>query len=133
MKLQESAVTGEGLDEIGKYMESGKTIVFMGSSGVGKSTLLNKLADRDIMYVNDIREDDSKGRHTTTHRQLVLLPSGGMIIDTCGVRGRNTTGRRVIILEFVHFAKHFTFTVDGEDFRNKKLVEGIKVLVVVRI
>jgi len=49
------------------------------------------------------------------------------------VRGRNTTGRRVIILEFMHFARHFTFTVDGEDFRNKKQIEGVKVFVAVRI
>lgn len=81
-----STVTGEGLDEISVYDVSGKTIVFMGSSGVGKSTLLNRLAGGDIMYVNDIREDDSKGRHTTTHRQLILLPSGCMIIDTPGMR-----------------------------------------------
>lgn len=81
-----SAVTGEGLEGINQYAASGKTIVFMGSSGVGKSTLLNRLAGEDVMDVNDIREDDSKGRHTTTHRQLVLLPSGCMVIDTPGMR-----------------------------------------------
>jgi len=73
-----SAVTGEGLDDIGQYIACGKTMVFIGSLGVGKSTLLNRLAGREIMHVNSIREDDSKGRHTTAHRQLVLLPSGCM-------------------------------------------------------
>ena len=81
-----SAVTGEGLDDIGQYIACGKTMVFIGSSGVGKSTLLNRLAGREIMHVNSIREDDSKGRHTTAHRQLVLLPSGCMVIDTPGMR-----------------------------------------------
>lgn len=62
----------------------------------------------------------------------VILPSYSAA-DTRGVRGRNTKGHRVIILEFVHFAKHFAFSADGEDFRNKKLIEGVKVLVAVRI
>lgn len=81
-----SSVNGEGLEELDKYTSSGKTIVFLGSSGVGKSSLLNKLAGHVLMDVKDIREDDSKGRHTTTYRQLVLMPSGCMIIDTPGMR-----------------------------------------------
>ncbi len=81
-----SAVTEEGMNEIGQYAKEGKTIVFMGSSGVGKSTLLNKLAGKDVMDVNEIREDDSKGKHTTTYRQLILLPSGCAVIDTPGMR-----------------------------------------------
>jgi ribosome biogenesis GTPase len=55
-------------------------------SGVGKSSLLNALMDREVMAVKDIREDDSRGRHTTTHRQLFMLPSGAMVIDTPGMR-----------------------------------------------
>lgn len=81
-----SAKTGEGLDALADYMMPGKTIVFLGSSGVGKSSLLNALAGEEIMAVNGIREDDSKGRHTTTHRQLILLKNGAMIIDTPGMR-----------------------------------------------
>ncbi len=81
-----SCVTGEGLEELSAYVKSGKTIVFLGSSGIGKSTLLNTLAKSDIMKVNSIREDDSKGRHTTTHRQLIRLENGAMIIDTPGMR-----------------------------------------------
>ena len=81
-----SAVTGLGIDKIAKYMIPTKTMVFLGSSGVGKSTLVNALAGENVMVVNNIREDDSKGRHTTTHRQLIMLKSGVMIIDTPGMR-----------------------------------------------
>lgn len=81
-----SAKTGAGLDALADYMAPGKTIVFLGSSGVGKSSLVNALAEEDIMTVNEIRKDDSKGRHTTTHRQLLLLKNGAMIIDTPGMR-----------------------------------------------
>lgn len=81
-----SAKTGFGLNELSKYMQKGKTLVFLGSSGVGKSSLVNTLAGEDIMDVNGIREDDSKGRHTTTHRELIMLKNGVMIIDTPGMR-----------------------------------------------
>ncbi len=81
-----SAVTGYGLPELSARMTKGKTIVFLGSSGVGKSSLVNALAGEVIMTVREIREDDSRGRHTTTHRQMIKLPSGTLVIDTPGMR-----------------------------------------------
>ena len=81
-----SSHTGYGLDELSEYLRPGITIVFLGMSGVGKSSLLNALMNQDVMAVQAIREDDSRGRHTTTHRQLFMLPSGAMVIDTPGMR-----------------------------------------------
>lgn len=81
-----SAVTGAGLDELRAYLRPGRTAVLLGSSGVGKSTLVNALAGRMQMATQAIRQDDARGRHTTTHRELVLLPSGALILDTPGMR-----------------------------------------------
>lgn len=81
-----SCVTGEGIEDIKKYFTQGKTVALLGSSGVGKSTLVNTLAGKELLKTQDIREDDDKGRHTTTHRELLLLPGGGLILDTPGMR-----------------------------------------------
>ena len=81
-----SCITGYGLDSIKKYFSKGNTIVFLGSSGVGKSTLVNTLYGDNVMKTSDIREEDSRGRHTTTSRNLIMLPNGAMIIDTPGMR-----------------------------------------------
>lgn len=81
-----SAYDGSGLDDLCVYLQPGKTAVFLGSSGVGKSSLVNALAGEEVMTTGGIREDDSKGRHTTTHRQLLMLRAGFMIIDTPGMR-----------------------------------------------
>jgi len=80
-----SALTGEGLDAIRAHLAPGRTAVLLGSSGVGKSTLVNALAGREIMTVREIRGDDT-GKHTTTHRELILLPDGALILDTPGMR-----------------------------------------------
>ncbi len=81
-----SAISGEGLTEIQALFTEGVTGALLGSSGAGKSTLTNALCGEMLMKVSDIREDDAKGRHTTTHRELVILPSGGCLIDTPGMR-----------------------------------------------
>jgi len=81
-----SSRTGYGLEKLEGYLKPGNTVVFLGSSGVGKSSLVNALAGEEIMATGAIREDDSRGRHTTTHRQLLRLRSGVLVIDTPGMR-----------------------------------------------
>ena len=81
-----SSLTGDGLDVVRSYVEPGKTIALLGSSGVGKSTLVNTLVGQELLLVKEIRESDGEGRHTTTHRQLVPIPGGGLVLDTPGMR-----------------------------------------------
>ncbi len=81
-----SAAAGNDLDALLPYLEVGRTAALLGSSGVGKSTLINRLLGREALRTAPVRESDSRGRHTTAHRKLVLLPSGGMIMDTPGMR-----------------------------------------------
>lgn len=81
-----SAKTGAGYDEVARYVTAGKTVAFIGSSGVGKSTLINRLLGKELLATKTIRTDDDKGRHATTSRQLLLLPQGGLVIDTPGMR-----------------------------------------------
>jgi len=81
-----SVVTGNGLQEIAQYFKRGQTVALLGSSGVGKSTLINHLTGVDLLKVQTVRDGDDRGRHTTTHRELILLPAGGLVLDTPGMR-----------------------------------------------
>ena len=81
-----SAKHDTGLDSLSRYLQPGKTLALLGSSGVGKSTILNRLLGREVQAVQEVREDDAKGRHTTRSRQLFLLPSGALVLDTPGLR-----------------------------------------------
>lgn len=81
-----SAHTGEGIDQLQDYLIPDSTILLIGSSGVGKSTLVNLLSQKDQMKVSQIREEDGRGHHTTTHRQLIMLPNNITLIDSPGLR-----------------------------------------------
>jgi ribosome biogenesis GTPase len=81
-----SSLTGDGVEALRPWLVPGQTIALVGSSGVGKSTLLNYLAGEELMATREIREDDGRGRHTTTHRELFRLPGGALMLDTPGVR-----------------------------------------------
>jgi len=85
-------ISGHGIDEVYELIAPGTTIALLGSSGVGKSTLLNALMGEDVQETGGIREEDSKGRHTTTHRELFMLPGGGLVIDTPGMREVQVVG-----------------------------------------
>jgi ribosome biogenesis GTPase / thiamine phosphate phosphatase len=80
-----SAETGEGIDGLGQYLAGGRTAALLGSSGVGKSSIINRLLADEHFRTNAVRSD-GRGRHTTTHRELVAVPGGGVIVDTPGLR-----------------------------------------------
>lgn len=84
--LQLSALTGNGIEKLSEFLSPGRTVVLAGRSGVGKSSIINKLAGERIMDTGEERRQDRRGRHTTTRRQLVRLPSGALFIDTPGLR-----------------------------------------------
>ena len=93
-----SSYTGFGLDRLEAYFRPGTTIALLGSSGAGKSTLINTLAGREVMRTGGIREDDSKGRHTTTHREMIEI-NGVSFIDTPGLRELGMIGAQEGITE----------------------------------
>jgi ribosome biogenesis GTPase len=90
--LSLSSHTGEGLDDLRALLAPGVTAVLLGSSGAGKSTLVNRLLGCERQRTIEVRESDSRGRHATTHRELFLLPGGGLLIDTPGLRAFGLTG-----------------------------------------
>jgi ribosome biogenesis GTPase len=86
-----SSTTGDGMVDVAPYLVPGRTVALLGLSGAGKSTLVNLLAGADILATGAVRRDGS-GRHTTTHRELVVLPGGGLLIDTPGMRAMSVAG-----------------------------------------
>jgi len=81
-----SAKTGGGMKALKEFILPAETVVFVGSSGVGKSSLINRLYGEEVQATIEVRESDAKGRHTTTSREMILLPNGGLVIDTPGLR-----------------------------------------------
>jgi len=81
-----SACTGRGVPQIRPWLKKGRTVALLGPSGVGKSTLVNRIMRDEVQITQDVRDSDSKGRHTTTRRELFVTPSGALMIDTPGLR-----------------------------------------------
>ena len=81
-----SATTRRGLKKLAAEIKPGETVAFIGTSGVGKSSLINKMYGEELMPTIEVREQDAKGRHTTTWREMIFLPKGGVVIDTPGMR-----------------------------------------------
>ena len=95
--LRISCLTGEGMDSVLEYAKPRRTLALVGSSGVGKSTLLNTLAGEEWAATQEIQEWSGKGRHTTTSRELAMLPSGAMVIDTPGIREIGIMGEEELV------------------------------------
>jgi ribosome biogenesis GTPase / thiamine phosphate phosphatase len=107
------ATGGDGVDGVRAHLASGRTLVLLGPSGAGKSTLTNILAGATVMATRTTRRADGKGRHTTTHRELVVLPSGGVVLDTPGLRAVGLTADQDAIAaafpEIEELAEHCRF------------------------
>ncbi|GAA2467446.1 ribosome small subunit-dependent GTPase A [Actinoplanes humidus] len=114
-----STRTGAGIAELREYVTAGRTLALLGRSGAGKSTLVNALAGTDVMGVQEIRRADGKGRHTTAYRNLVLIPGGGAVLDTPGIRGvgllDTAGGLDRAFADVAEMAEHCRFSDCGHD------------------
>ena len=95
--LRISCLTGEGMESVLEYAKPGRTLALIGASGGGKPTLLNTLAGEEWAATQEIQEWSGKGRHTTTSRELSMLPSGAMVIDTPGIREIGIMGEAELV------------------------------------
>ncbi|MCL4233150.1 MAG: ribosome small subunit-dependent GTPase A [Deltaproteobacteria bacterium] len=100
-----SALCDVGLEDLRAHIEPGRTVALVGSSGAGKSTLVNALVGGEVMATSEVREHDQRGRHTTTHRQMIVLPGGGLLIDTPGLRELQLTGDDGLDVAFADIAE----------------------------
>ncbi|GAB3870880.1 hypothetical protein GCM10029964_006190 [Kibdelosporangium lantanae] len=108
-----SSVTGDGVEIVAGYLGVGRTAVLVGPSGAGKSTLTNALAGDQVMETQQVRASDGRGRHTTVHRELLVLPRGGLIIDTPGLRrvslATGGEGLESVFTDIEELAEHCRF------------------------
>lgn len=108
-----SSINNIGIKKLKETIKPGNTYMLIGSSGVGKSTIINCLAGQDILRTNEVREKDSKGKHTTTSRQMIILGNGGLLVDTPGMRGfklwNTKSGVEETFNEIENFAKECHF------------------------
>lgn len=115
-----SALEDNGIDQLQKYINEGVTIGLFGSSGVGKSTIINCLLGKVELLTGAIRDNDSKGRHTTTWREMVVMPSGGILIDTPGMRELQLWSEMEELEDMFEDIKEFEFQCKFNDCSHNK-------------